>query len=47
LTFDRAVDLLAEKAAKGIVPKRKAAKKAVKKAAKKVTKKTVKKVAKK
>jgi len=44
LTFDRALELLTEKAAKGTTPKRgKAAKKAVKKAAKKAVKKVAKK----
>ena len=48
LTFDRAVELLADKAAKGPAPKRsKATKKAVKKVVKKAAKKTVKKVVKK
>jgi DNA topoisomerase-1 len=49
LTFERAVDMLAEKAAKGTVPRRKKATKkaAVKKAFKKTVTKTVKKAAKK
>ncbi len=47
LTFDRAVDILAERAAKGPSKRKKATKKAVKKTVKKAAKKTTKKAAKK
>jgi DNA topoisomerase-1 len=47
LTFERALELLADKAAKGTIPRRKATKKAAKKTVKKAAKKTAKKITKK